>query len=172
MKQASVLSDNDIRARLKTSPPLLEGLTNAETQIQSCGVDLTVRSVAWYTTAGTVDFDNSQRVLSSTEQIEWADDQVDLSAGAYHIVYNEKVNLPPDLMALVYPRSSLMRCGVTVHTAVWDPGYCGRGEALLVVHNPHGFRLRKGARIAQLVFTGIGTDVERSYNGRFHGENA
>lgn len=172
MKQASVLSDYDIRARLMTSPPLLEELADANTQIQSCGVDLTVRSVAWYTTAGAVDFDNSRRVLSSTEQIDWIDDWIDLPEGAYHIVYNEKVNLPPDLMALVYPRSSLMRCGVTVHTAVWDPGYSGRGEALLVVHNRHGFHLRKGARIAQLVFTCIGADVERSYNGRFRGENA
>ncbi|MFW6056372.1 MAG: deoxyuridine 5'-triphosphate nucleotidohydrolase [Chloroflexota bacterium] len=172
MNEASVLSDHDIRARLKTSPPLLEGLTDADTQIQSCGVDLTVRSVARYATAGAVDFDNSQRMLSDTEAIEWVNEWSDLPAGAYRIVYNEKVNLPPDLMALVYPRSSLMRCGATVHTAVWDPGYSGRGAALLVVHNPQGFRLRRGARVAQLVFTCIGRDVERSYNGRFHSENA
>lgn len=171
MNRTSVLSDRDIRSRLSASPPLLEDLQDVNTQIQSCGVDLTVRSVARYTSAGAIDFDNSQRLLANTERIEWIDDWVYLAEGAYHIVYNEKVNLPPDVMALVYPRSSLMRCGATVHTAVWDPGYCGRGEALLVVHNPHGFRLHRGARVVQLVFTCIGRHVEQSYHGRFHGEN-
>jgi dUTP pyrophosphatase len=75
-------------------------------------------------------------------------------------------------MALAYPRSSLLRCGVTLHTAVWDPGYSGRAEALLVVHNTHGFRLGRAARIAQLVFTRLGDSVDRPYEGRYHGENA
>jgi dUTP pyrophosphatase len=41
--------------------------------------------------------------------------------------------------------------GVHVPTAVWDAGYQGRGEGLLVVANTAGVRIEHGARIAQLV---------------------
>ena len=60
---------------------------------------------------------------------------------------------------------------VSVYSAVWDPGYSGRAEALLVVHNPHGFGLKQGARVVQLVFTRLGEPVASRYKGRFHREN-
>jgi dUTP pyrophosphatase len=167
----TILTDRDIRARLHSAPPLVEGLRDEATQIQPCGVDLTVRTVSRFATAGTIDFDNSGRVLPERATIPWDDSFAALAQGAYHVVYNEVVNLPRDVMALAYPRSSLLRCGVTLHTAVWDPGYSGRAESLLVVHNPCGFRLGEGARVAQLVFTALGSDVESVYNGRFRGEN-
>ena len=55
-------------------------------------------------------------------------------------------------MALGRPRSSLLRSGVALHTAVWDAGYRGRSQSLLTVHHPEGFRLQRDARLAQLVF--------------------
>jgi len=167
----TILTDREIRARLLSKPPLLEGLRDESSQIQPCGVDLTVRTISRFMTAGTIDFDNSGRVLPERTPIPWEDNFASLVQGAYHIVYNEVVNLPRDIMALAYPRSSLLRCGVTLHTAVWDPGYSGRAESLLVVHNPCGFHLGEGARVAQLVFTILGSDVESVYNGRFRGEN-
>jgi dUTP pyrophosphatase len=167
----TILTDREIRARLLSKPLLLEGLRDESSQIQPCGVDLTVRTISRFMTAGTIDFDNSGRVLPERTPIPWEDNFASLAQGAYHIVYNEVVNLPRDIMALAYPRSSLLRCGVTLHTAVWDPGYSGRAESLLVVHNPCGFHLGEGARVAQLVFTILGSDVESVYNGRFRGEN-
>jgi hypothetical protein len=70
-------------------------------------------------------------------------------------------------MALARPRSSLLRCGVTIGTAVWDAGYSGRSRSLLVVHNARGFRLQQGARVAQLVFFGLTgeTGLSRVYQG-------
>jgi len=167
----TILTDRDIRARLLHVPPLVEGLRDAASQVQPCGVDLTVRTVSRFLAAGAVDFDNSSRVLPERTSIPWEGNFVSLAQGAYHVVYNEVVNLPRDVMALAFPRSSLLRCGVTVYTAVWDPGYSGRAESLLVVHNPCGFRLGEGARVVQLVFTVLGSDVESVYNGRFRGEN-
>ncbi|HHE41473.1 MAG TPA: deoxyuridine 5'-triphosphate nucleotidohydrolase [Dehalococcoidia bacterium] len=171
MHRTTVLTDSEIRRLLLCNPPLLEDMVDAEIQIQPCGVDLTVRRVSSYISSGTVDFDNSHRTLSVTEPWDWNGGHVFLPAGAYHIVYNEKVNLPRDVMALAYPRSSLLRCGVTVHTAVWDPGYSGRGEALLIVYNQAGFRLERWARVVQLVFTRLGNIATEGYRGRFHGEN-
>ena len=73
-------------------------------------------------------------------------------------------------MALGQPRSSLLRCGVTINMAVWDAGYSGRGQALLTVFNPHGFKLQKNARVAQLVFFQLAAETE-GYNGTYQGEN-
>ncbi len=169
--QHTVLTDRDIRERLRQSPPLIQGLLDEATQIQSCGVDLTLRTVSGFRSAGFMDFDNSRRVLASREEIPWVNDIMELPPGAYHIVYNEQVNLPPDVMALAYPRSSLLRCGVATYTAVWDPGYSGRAEALMVVHNPHGFTLDRRARVTQLVFTQMGSSVDAVYEGRYNNEN-
>jgi dUTP pyrophosphatase len=73
-------------------------------------------------------------------------------------------------MALAMPRSSLLRCGVTVHTAVWDAGYSGRSQSLMVVYNPRGFRLQRNARIVQLVFFRLTQETE-GYQGIYQGEN-
>jgi len=167
-----LLTDREIRVGLRSAPPLVADLQDEATQVQPCGVDLTVRSVSRFASPGAIDFDNSRRALASRVELPWVDGWIDLACGAYHVVYGETVNLPGDIMALAYPRSSLLRCGVPLHTAVWDPGYSGRAEGLLVVHNPHGFRLGQRARIAQLVFTRLEDTVDRPYNGRYLGENA
>ncbi len=74
-------------------------------------------------------------------------------------------------MALARPRSSLLRCGVSVHTAVWDAGYSGRSQSLMVVYNPQGFKIHKNSRFMQLVFFYLNGEVTEGYKGIFQGEN-
>jgi len=78
--------------------------------------------------------------------------------------------LPNNVMALARPRSSLLRCGVTVDTAVWDAGYSGRSQSLMVVYHPQGFRLQKNARIVQMIFFSLTGETE-GYSGSYQGEN-
>jgi len=73
-------------------------------------------------------------------------------------------------MALARPRSSLLRCGVTVNTAVWDAGYSGRSQSLMVVYNPQGFRVQRNARVVQLVFLRLTQETE-GYRGVYQEEN-
>jgi dUTP pyrophosphatase len=74
-------------------------------------------------------------------------------------------------MALGRPRSSLGRCGATIHTAVWDAGYRGRSTSLLVVSNPHGFAVERDARVMQLVFFSLARPASEGYAGAYQGEN-
>jgi len=69
------------------------------------------------------------------------------------------------------PRSSLNRCGVSIHSAVWDAGYSGRSQSLLVVYNPLGFRLHRNARLLQLVFFYTSGGVGKGYSGQYQNEN-
>jgi dUTP pyrophosphatase len=87
------------------------------------------------------------------------------------VVFNEIVNIPKDVAALARPRSSLLRSGATLETALWDPGYRGRSQSLLVVYNPFGLRLKRNARLMQLVFLRLDNEAEKVYTGKYQGEN-
>jgi dUTP pyrophosphatase len=166
-----VLAKDDIRKLVQAQPPLVEGWLNLEEQLQPNGFDLTLRDVAMLQTAGAIPVDNRQRQVSTLAPLVFDGlGYIDLIPGPYLITYNEVVHLPKNVMALAAHRSSLLRCGVTVGTAVWDAGYEGRSQSLLVVHNPLGFRLQKNARIIQLVFFQLSEETE-GYKGKYQGEN-
>ncbi|MFH1926224.1 MAG: deoxyuridine 5'-triphosphate nucleotidohydrolase [Chloroflexota bacterium] len=167
----TVLSRAEIRRLLKGKLPLVEGWVDLEQQLQPNGIDLTLREVSLLQSAGTIAVDNSQRQVSELAPLVFDGlGYIDLVAGIYLITYNEIVNLPEDITALAAPRSSLLRCGVTIGTAVWDAGYSGRSQSLMVVYNPQGFRLQRNARIVQLIFFKL-TGKTRGYRGTYQGEN-
>ncbi len=168
---AIVLSKKDIQQLLRQQPPLIEGYINLEEQVQPNGIDLTLREVALLQSSGKIAVTESQRQVSDLAPLVFDGlDFVDLVPGDYVITYNEIVHLPKNIMALATPRSSLLRCGVTVNTAVWDAGYSGRSQSLMVVYNPQGFRLQRNARIVQLVFFQLTQETE-GYHGIYQREN-
>ena len=167
----AILSKQDISKLLKQEPPLIEGWVALEEQVQTNGFDLTLREVSLLQSAGRIAVANSQRMVSDLSPLSFDGmGFIDLIPGVYSVTYNEIVHLPKDIMALATPRSSLLRCGVTINTAVWDAGYSGRSESLLVVYNPMGFRLQRNARILQLVFMWLTGETE-GYQGNYQGEN-
>ena len=166
----SVLSREELRAALALTPPLVEDVDEAE-QLQPNGIDIRVDRVARLASRGTLGIktrEPADRVDLAADGDGWWD----LAAGAYVIGYRERVNLPNDVMAIARPRSSLLRSGVAIHTAVWDAGYSGRGEGLLSVLNPEGYRLQRGARVLQLVFFRLGAPAAEGYRGRYQHEDA
>ena len=167
----AVLSRQDIHSLLQEEPPLVEGYLDLDSQVQPNGFDLTVREVALPQTPGRITVSNSQRLVSDLAPLVFDGlGFIELTPGAYIISYNEIVHLPNNVMALARPRSSLLRCGVTVETAVWDAGYSGRSVSLMAVHNPRGFRLERNARVMQLVFFKLTGETE-GYSGSYQGEN-
>ncbi len=124
-----VLSREDILKLMSATPPLVEHLPDSERQIQPNGIDMTLRDIAMFESAGTLHPDNSGRILSGTAPLIFDGlGSIMLIPGCYLVTCNEIVNLPKNIMALARPRSSLLRCGVTVQNAVWDAGYCGRSK--------------------------------------------
>jgi dUTP pyrophosphatase len=151
---------------------LVESMIDPETQTQMCGMELTLQKIERFTSTGTVAFDNKERVLPQTEPMDFgASGWIDLPAGSYLVTFNEIVNIPKDVAALARARSTLLRCGASLETALWDPGYRGRSQSLLVVYNPHGLRLKKNARLMQLVFLRLEKEAEKVYSGKYQGEN-
>jgi dUTP pyrophosphatase len=167
----AVLSRQEIQRLLKKKPPLIEGCVDIEKQLQPNGVDLTLRDIALLQSPGRLAVEDSQRLVSDLAPLVFDGlGFIELVPGAYIITYNEVVHLPENIMALGRPRSSLLRCGVTLGTAVWDAGYSGRSQSLMVVYNSQGFRLQKNARIAQLIFMWL-SQKTKGYRGSYQGEN-
>ena len=168
---AAILSKQDICKLIQQKPPLIEGYIDLEEQVQPNGIDLTLREVALLQSPGKIAVKNSQRVVSDLAPLVFDGlGFIDLVPGTYIITYNEIVHLPKNVMALARPRSSLLRCGVTVNTAAWDAGYSGRSQSLMVVYNSQGFRLQKNARIVQLIFFQL-TQETGGYRGAYQKEN-
>jgi dUTP pyrophosphatase len=167
----TILSKKDILVLIHQTPPLVKDFIKLEDQLQPNGFDLTIRDIASIQSQGKIGVNNTLRALSDLNPISFkAEEFLFLALGSYLITYNEIIHLPRKVMALGAPRSSLLRCGVTVHMAVWDAGYSGRSQSLLTVFNPMGFQIQKNSRVAQLVFMELADETE-AYNGAYQGEN-
>lgn len=151
---------------------LVESMIDPETQVQMCGVELTLQRVERFVSAGALAYDNKERKLTETREVVFDEfGWLALEQGAYLVTFNEIVSIPKDVAALARPRSSLLRMGATLETALWDPGYRGRSQSLLVVYNPAGLKVKKNARLMQLVFLGLRNNAEKTYSGAYQGEN-
>jgi dUTP pyrophosphatase len=169
--EGNVLDRESLLALIAGPQRLVEEYRDLEAQLQPNGIDLTVREVRPFTSAGEVGPGLEPATLAESRPLSF--DQrgiIHLPRGAFLVVLNEVVNLPLHIMALAWPRSSLLRSGAAIHTAVWDAGYSGRSQVLLTVHNPLGYRVARDARLLQMVFMYLDRPTE-AYRGRFQGEN-
>jgi len=136
--------------------------------VQPSGVDLRVKVVYRLKNGGYLWIKNRQ-----TPNVEIVSDKVGdkivLEQNEFVLVETmEKVNMPKDLLALVLPRSSLFRCGVSLHTAVVDPGFIGTLTFGMKNLSDHTFELEIGSKIGQIVFEEVkGND--KLYNGKYQG---
>lgn len=165
-----VLNNQDILDLVKKEK-LLENYIDLDTQITPNGFDLTVASIFEFIEAGAMDFSNKERVVPAGREIppikKSADDKFgwwELKPGAYKVKTNEIVNIPCDLIALAYPRSTLLRIGGFTQNAVWDAGFKGKSEFILIVNNPYGIKIKQNARVIQLIFVRV-KHTGKGYDG-------
>src|ERR1700759_3347832 len=115
---------------------IIRNIRHADTQIQPCGIDLTLKRVLIWKTSGIVDFDNSRRQNAETDalpfHLETAETDavidsgyIDLDSGSYLVEFNEIVDVPLDKMGQLFVRSSLFRSGALLNAGVMDSGYHG-----------------------------------------------
>jgi len=164
----SVLCMRDIKNRI-IHDKLIEDYIDLDVQLQPNGFDCTLRKVVKVVGSAKIDFHTKS--LPEVEELEFDEDGwIFLPKGYYRAYLNEIVNLPKNLMAFGRPRSTLVRAGANILTAVWDAGYRGRSEVGLVVYNENGIWLRRNARIVQLVFVKLSCETE-PYSGSYQNEN-
>ncbi len=149
---------------------LIENYADLEKQLTPNGFDFSVEKIFNIKGKGKLDFSNSERVIPKTEEIKPLKKNKEdkygwwfLEKGAYKIRTNEIINLPNNLTAISFPRSSLLRMGVFTQHGVWDAGFEGKSEFILIVENKEGIEIKENARINQLIFIPI--DESEAYDG-------
>lgn len=145
--------------------------STTEAQIQPNGVDLTLDAIFEPLEPGRITRNGTEigkrRRLHGEELDRKAPETYYLEPGGYVVRYDEIVRIPDGHVGFIYPRSSLLRNGCMLDTAVWDAGYEGRGEGLLQVG--HEIEIEQGARIGQFVVADAAH--EGLYDGTYQGEN-
>jgi deoxycytidine triphosphate deaminase len=92
-----------------------------------------------------------------------------LEPGEVYLVSTvEEFDLPSDLTAFFYPRSTLFRSGINFSSSVLPPGYVGPLTFSLTNNFKNPFEIEKGARFAHVVFHSVSGEVN-SYKGQWQG---
>ena len=136
--------------------------------VQPSGVDLRVKKIYRLKNGGYLGVKKRQTpnvdIISDN-----VGDKITLEPNEFVLVETmEKVNMPKDLLALILPRSSLFRCGVSLHTAVVDPGFIGTLTFGMKNLSDHPFELEIGSKIGQIIFEEVKGN-EKLYNGKYQG---
>ncbi|WP_048057862.1 deoxyuridine 5'-triphosphate nucleotidohydrolase [Methanothermococcus okinawensis] len=139
-------------------------------QIQQCGIDLRVGKIYSLKGNGALDYTNEKRELPKYIEIfnSEKDEKIHLNVGIYTVQIADRVKIPHNMAGFTYPRSSLLRMGCTLYTAVHDPGYEGYPTYLMHVLNP--ITIYKDARIAQIVYIEC-SEVNGEYEGIYNERN-
>jgi dUTP pyrophosphatase len=139
-------------------------------QIQPAGYDVTLSKVYAHSktkyTLGVQKTENSKLEEIAPDE----EGYLDLDPGVYLVVLNEITTIPNDAIGVLLPRSTLLRNGIDVRTALFDPGYSGQPSVMLVCHRP--LRVERFSRIGQLVIIKSDKEFSKQYNGRYQGERA
>jgi deoxycytidine triphosphate deaminase len=162
----AVIGHEDILKLMKQKQPLIENAD--EKNIQPSGVDLRVKCVYRLKNGGYLGVENRKTpdVEVITKEIG---KNVVLRPNEFVLVETmEKVNMPKDVMAIVLPRSSLFRCGASLHTAVVDPGFVGTLTFGMKNLSNHSFEIEIGSKIGQIVFEEVKGNT-KLYDGKYQG---
>jgi Deoxycytidine deaminase len=139
-------------------------------QIQVNGIDLRLNKVFQPISFGTV-FSKEVKIPPYKEIFPESVEGMQvfaLSEGYYIIEFFETIEVPNNAVGICFPRSSLLRMGCDIRTALWDSGYKGKSRALMVVYN--NVMIERGARIAQIIFVRTENKVENTYSGKYQNE--
>ena len=79
----------------------------------------------------------------------------------------ETMNLPANMAGVIFPRSTLFRSGVELHTSITPPGYAGPLTFGLLVSHSEGFRIALGARFCHLVLMQVRKGATK-YRGQWN----
>jgi len=125
--------------------------TNGKGAKAQVGYDLTLKEVKQII-GGTV-FSDKTEVLPYLEVPTFVKEGktiYTLSPGSYSLTFEQGVKLPSNKTAFIRHRSSILRCGATITSGVYDPGFeVDEMGAVLFATRP--INIEVGARVAQII---------------------
>lgn len=157
-------------ANLVKTEKLVENLSERElTDPEGAGFDLRVGEIYEITGKGFLGIEERQTPELKLVAKVAKDKEFILKPGKYYVIKTiEKVNLPEDIIAWSYSRSTLYRSGIIIKGGQINPGYRG-GLSMGIINLSHQpFRLTLGARVVHIVFTRV-EGGGSAYRGQWQG---
>lgn len=163
-----ILSDRDLRERLRQGSLVVDPLDDPELQIQPASIDLRLAaSFVTFRASRLPCLDPRNIPDDVTERIEVASgESFVLHPGDFVLGSTvERVKIPADLVARVEGRSSLGRLAIVVHATAGfiDPGFEGQITLELSNLGRTAVKLYPGMRISQIVLHTMTSPAERPY---------
>jgi len=81
----------------------------------------------------------------------------------------EEVNIPDNVVAVFFPRTTLFRSGIVFQAGAVNPGYHGFLNHSLYNVGSCDFRIEMGARYASIMFFEVKGSIKNSYRGQWQG---
>jgi len=145
----------------------VDSQANSGEQRQPAGFDVTLSKVfAYLKDRFTLSIAKPEN--SKLEELALTGGFYELETGAYFVELNEITTIPKDAIGILLPRSTLLRNGLDLRTALFDPGYSGQPKVMLVCHRPA--KVERFARIGQLVLLKSDREFPSQYAGTYQGE--
>jgi deoxycytidine triphosphate deaminase len=174
----SVLGLDEVLKRIKEEN-LIEGLGGRDVDNpEGVGIDLRLGGVYKIVEGGAfIEADGPEGLgkrkgVKSEVMAEYKSGEVTevrIEAGEYYLVKTiESLNVPDDLMPVVYPRGSLQKSGLYLFTTKTDPGYRGFLGFGLYNFSKFPVKFQLGARFCNIVFFKIEGKVVK-YRGQHQG---
>jgi deoxycytidine triphosphate deaminase len=162
---SGILSGEEIAKLVKRAE---NSPVNLSEQNQPAGYDVTIsRAFSYPKTAFILGGDNSelQEVALDSEGF------LTFEQGAYLIELNEITSIPKDAVGILLPRSTLLRNGLDIRSALFDPGYSGQPKVMLVCYRGTA-KVKRFSRIGQLVIFRSNSEFSTQYKGKYQGEGS
>jgi deoxycytidine triphosphate deaminase len=139
---------------------------NPSDQIQPAGYDVTISRAYSYPKTPFVLGESSALQEISPD----AEGYLSFDEGAHLIELNEITSIPKDAIGILLPRSTLLRNGLDIRSALFDPGYSGQPKVMLVCHRPA--KIKRFSRIGQLILFESDGEFAKQYAGKYQGEGS
>jgi len=167
-----ILGHSELR-KLIASDKLIEGLSKRDLENpEGCVFDLQIDKVFELKGKAFLGIDERE----TPETIELASYEPGKKStfvfqpNKYYLVKTvEKITLPENIAAVFRSRSTLFRCGLTLHTGIANPGFSGSLYFGLANLGALPVKIELGARIASVIFMQIKGKPVNTYRGQWQG---
>ena len=159
-----ILTGEEISSRLIKK---VNASVNSGEQVQPAGYDVSVSKIFSYSEDQDFTLSIAKAKNSPLLEVEPSAGFYELKKGAYCVELNEITTIPGNAIGILFPRSTLLRNGLDLRTALFDPGYSGQPKVMLVCHKKA--RIERYARIGQIIILQSSGEF-RKYSGQYQGE--
>jgi len=80
---------------------------------------------------------------------------------------SEYLTIPTDMMACIHDKSTLARQGISVQNTIAQPDWCGFLTLEITLNRFLPLRLKKGTKIAQVIFHKLDEPTAMPYEGKY-----